>query len=285
MRLPATAVAWASAVLGWGGAARRGDLVGTPDPGEPLHGGGRPAELAEHRGVITTTVVSSLIAVAVAAAEWTGSGRALDTPTGILWSGRAAGRGRDAGRHRPEVRRRRQVEPAVPARDPPGGPVRGCPDRTSSAADRNRHLPVHRHRGLHPAAAGAGDRYAAVRDRHAAIVRQAVEAGGGVEVSTEGDLLCRVPKPGRGGSGRDRRPAWPCRLRVVPASQLRVRMGLHTGEGVLGGDNYVGMDVNRAARIAAAGHGGQVLVSEATRGLVEHALPEGASSATSASTG
>jgi hypothetical protein len=55
-------------------------------------------------------------------------------------------------------------------------------------------------------------------------------------------------------------------------------MGLHTGEGVLGGDNYVGMDVNRAARIAAAGHGGQILISEATRGLVEQALPEGASS-------
>jgi hypothetical protein len=46
---------------------------------------------------------------------------------------------------------------------------------------------------------------------------------------------------------------------------------------VRGGDNYVGIDVNRAARIAAAGHGGQVIVSDATRGLVEHALPEGVS--------
>ena len=42
---------------------------------------------------------------------------------------------------------------------------------------------------------------------------------------------------------------------------MRVRMGLHTGEGTLGGDNYVGLDVHRAARIAAAAHGGQVLVS------------------------
>jgi class 3 adenylate cyclase len=58
---------------------------------------------------------------------------------------------------------------------------------------------------------------------------------------------------------------------------LGVRMGLHTGEGVLGGDNYVGLEVHRAARIAAAGHGGQVLVSGATRGLVEHALPQGVS--------
>jgi predicted ATPase/class 3 adenylate cyclase len=123
-----------------------------------------------------------------------------------------------------------------------------------------------------------GDRYAEVRDRHAAIVRQAVEAGGGVEVSTEGDsFFVAFPRPvgavraavaaQRGLADHD----W------SPATQVRVRMGLHTGDGVLGGDNYVGMDVNRAARIAAAGHGGQVLVSEATRGLVEHALPEGVS--------
>ena len=52
-------------------------------------------------------------------------------------------------------------------------------------------------------------------------------------------------------------------------------MGLHAGEGALGGDDYLGLDVNRAARIAAAGHGGQLLVSEATRGLVENAMPEG----------
>jgi class 3 adenylate cyclase len=58
---------------------------------------------------------------------------------------------------------------------------------------------------------------------------------------------------------------------------VRVRMGLHTGEGSLGGDNYVGLDVHRAARIAEAGHGGQVLVSAATRGLVAQALPQGVS--------
>jgi predicted ATPase len=58
-------------------------------------------------------------------------------------------------------------------------------------------------------------------------------------------------------------------------SALRVRMGLHTGEGTAGGDDYLGIDVNRAARIAAAGHGGQVLLSDATRALVEHALPDG----------
>jgi predicted ATPase len=54
-------------------------------------------------------------------------------------------------------------------------------------------------------------------------------------------------------------------------------MGLHTGEGTLGGDDYVGIDVHRAARIADAAHGGQVILSDATRGLVQHALPAGAS--------
>ena len=52
-------------------------------------------------------------------------------------------------------------------------------------------------------------------------------------------------------------------------------MGMHTGQGTFGGDDYIGIDVNRAARIAAVGHGGQVLVSDATRGLVEQDPPEG----------
>jgi hypothetical protein len=65
---------------------------------------------------------------------------------------------------------------------------------------------------------------------------------------------------------------------------LRVRIGLHTGRGELGGDDYLGIDVNRAARIAAAGHGGQVLLSEATRSLIRHELPDGIISATWAST-
>jgi predicted ATPase len=62
-----------------------------------------------------------------------------------------------------------------------------------------------------------------------------------------------------------------------PGPALRVRMGVHTGEGTLGGDDYVGIDVHRAARIADAAHGGQVIVSDATRGLVQHALPAGVS--------
>jgi len=58
---------------------------------------------------------------------------------------------------------------------------------------------------------------------------------------------------------------------------VRVRIGLHTGEGRLSGDSYLGLDVNRAARISAAAHGGQILLSDATRALVKQSLPLGTS--------
>jgi predicted ATPase/class 3 adenylate cyclase len=123
-----------------------------------------------------------------------------------------------------------------------------------------------------------GDRYAAVLDEHAAIVRRAVAEAGGVEVSTHGDAFFVV----------FRSPVAAVRAAVAaqwglaahdwsPGPPLRVRMGVHTGEGTLGGDDYVGIDVHRAARIADAAHGGQVILSDATRGLVRYALPAGAS--------
>jgi predicted ATPase/class 3 adenylate cyclase len=121
-----------------------------------------------------------------------------------------------------------------------------------------------------------GDRYGPVRDEHAAILRQAIRDGRGVEVSTEGDSFfaafasplsaVRAAVAAQRGLADHRWPA---------GSPVRVRMGLHTGEGTLGGDNYVGIDVNRAARVAAAAHGGQVIVSDPTRALVEEQLPEG----------
>ena len=63
--------------------------------------------------------------------------------------------------------------------------------------------------------------------------------------------------------------AWPDDLTV------RVRMGLHTGEPQLSAEGYVGLDVHHASRIMSAGHGGQVLLSQTTRDLVEHDLPTG----------
>jgi predicted ATPase/class 3 adenylate cyclase len=123
-----------------------------------------------------------------------------------------------------------------------------------------------------------GDRYAAVQNEHAAIVRRAVSEEGGVEVSTHGDaffVAFRSPSGAvraavaaqRGLASHD----W------SPGPPMRVRMGVHTGEGTLGGDDYVGIDVHRAARVADAAHGGQIILSDATRGLVQHALPVGAS--------
>jgi predicted ATPase/class 3 adenylate cyclase len=123
-----------------------------------------------------------------------------------------------------------------------------------------------------------GGRYADLLARHAEILRGAISEGRGTEVSTEGDSFFAVfPSPGgavRAAVAAQRELAaegWP------DGEDVRVRMGIHTGEGTLGGENYVGMDVNRAARIAAAGHGGQVLVSGTTEALVDRSLPEGVS--------
>ena len=178
--------------------------MGPPHPGEPLAGDRRAADLGENRGVITTTVVSGIIAVAVAAAEWTGSGRALDTPTGILWSvvavlGVAAmllGLGL-------ELRRRRQAPREAPA---PGPAARQAPLPTGTVTFLFTDI-----EGSTRLLQELGDGYAAVRDEHAAIVRQAVEAGGGVEVSTEGDSSS-WPSPARWGRSEPRSPpsaAWP----------------------------------------------------------------------------
>jgi predicted ATPase/class 3 adenylate cyclase len=113
-------------------------------------------------------------------------------------------------------------------------------------------------------------------ERHAAIVRQALAEHGGIEVSTEGDAFFAVFRSATEAAAAAvaaqhglAEHGWP------PGQPVRVRMGLHSGEGRLGGENYVGLDVHRAARIAAAGHGGQVLLSAASRTLVEAALPEG----------
>jgi predicted ATPase/class 3 adenylate cyclase len=124
-------------------------------------------------------------------------------------------------------------------------------------------------------ALGAG--FGAVLGRHHAILRAAFEAEGGTEVSTEGDaffVVFRSASAAVVAAANAQRAlaaeAWP-----DVGGAVRVRMGMHTGEGTLGGDNYVGLDVNRAARIANAAHGGQVLLSATTRGIVEGGLPGG----------
>jgi predicted ATPase/class 3 adenylate cyclase len=123
-----------------------------------------------------------------------------------------------------------------------------------------------------------GDRYTALLGDHGEILRSAFREAGGYPVSTEGDSFFVVfqsaPAAVSGAAAAQRAlegHPWP------DGEQVRVRMGLHTGEGKLGGDNYIGIDVHRAARIASAGHGGQVLMSGSTRALVEGSLPSGLS--------
>jgi predicted ATPase/class 3 adenylate cyclase len=113
-------------------------------------------------------------------------------------------------------------------------------------------------------------------ERHRQIARAAWAEHGGHEVGTEGDsffVAFKRPTDAIAAAvdaqrGLDAEP-WP------PGSEIRVRMGLHTGEGLLSGGSYVGLDVHRAARIAASGHGGQVLVSGTTAALVDGRLPDG----------
>jgi predicted ATPase/class 3 adenylate cyclase len=119
-----------------------------------------------------------------------------------------------------------------------------------------------------------GSGYRDVIERHDGLVRAALSAHRGVEVGTEGDSFFAVFR-----SAEDAVAAAADAQRAMAAEpwrrehDVRVRMGLHTGEGRLGGDNYVGLDVHRAARIAAAGHGGQVVLSSTTRALVEGSMP------------
>ena len=123
-----------------------------------------------------------------------------------------------------------------------------------------------------------GDAYRSVLERHHALLREAIASGEGTEVSTEGDAFFAVfpsaPKAVAAAAQAQRAlaaEAWP------DGVAIRVRMGLHTGEGVLGGDSYVGLDVHRAARVASAGHGGQVILSGATQALTAGGLPPGVS--------
>ena len=120
-----------------------------------------------------------------------------------------------------------------------------------------------------------GPRYGAMLERHHELLRACWRDHTGVEVKTDGDAFFVVFE-----DPTDAIAAAACAQRSFAAEpwgddRVRVRVGIHTGLAVLGADDYVGLDVHRAARIAAAGHGGQVLLSGTTRGLIERALPEG----------
>jgi class 3 adenylate cyclase len=122
-----------------------------------------------------------------------------------------------------------------------------------------------------------GNDYARVLEEHQALLRAAWAAHGGAEIDTAGDgffvAFASAPEAVAAAADATRVLAahpWP------QGTTLQVRIGLHTGTPQLVSDHYVGLDVHRAARIASAGHGGQVLLSQTTRTLVAHALPPGA---------
>ena len=113
-------------------------------------------------------------------------------------------------------------------------------------------------------------------EQHHRILRSAFTAPGASERGTEGDsFLVVFPDAGGAVDAAVRAQRGLAEASWPHNASVRVRIGIHTGSGTLGGDDYVGIDINRAARIASAAHGGQVLISDATRALVADRLPEG----------
>jgi predicted ATPase/class 3 adenylate cyclase len=108
----------------------------------------------------------------------------------------------------------------------------------------------------------AGDDYADMLAEHRRALREAFARHGGIEVGTEGDAFFVAFA-----RASDALAAASAAREALADGPIRVRIGLHTGEPTVTGEEYVGIDVHRAARIAAAGHGGQILLSQATRDL------------------
>ncbi|MFQ5967053.1 MAG: adenylate/guanylate cyclase domain-containing protein [Acidimicrobiia bacterium] len=123
-----------------------------------------------------------------------------------------------------------------------------------------------------------GERYPEVLEDHHRLIRDALTEVGGMEMGTAGDAVFASFEA----------PDWALQAAVQAQRSLashrwpeggaiRVRMGLHTGEAILGPTGYTGLAVHATARIADAGHGGQILMSEATHSVIGYPLPAGVS--------
>ena len=116
----------------------------------------------------------------------------------------------------------------------------------------------------------AGESYATLLDEHRRILRRAFSGHGGVEIDTQGDAFFVAFATAQDAATAAieaqqalARQAWP------GDNEIRVRIGLHTGEPTAANGNYVGLAVHQGARVMAAGHGGQILLSESTRALLD----------------
>jgi DNA-binding NarL/FixJ family response regulator/class 3 adenylate cyclase len=112
-----------------------------------------------------------------------------------------------------------------------------------------------------------GEEYPALIGDVRRILRGEITAGGGIEVDARGDELFAVFTDAAAACA----VALAAQRRLTEETSVRVRMGVHTGQPILGEDGYVGLDVHRAHRIGNAGHGGQVLLSETTSSLLADA--------------
>jgi class 3 adenylate cyclase len=118
--------------------------------------------------------------------------------------------------------------------------------------------------------------YGRVSGDHRRLVRETFGAHSGTEIDTQGDAFFFSFTRARDAvaAAVDAQRAlrdheWP------EGREVAVRIGIHTGEPHVGEEGYLGLDVVRAARISAAGHGGQILISETTRALLGNQLPDG----------
>ncbi|HSC92679.1 MAG TPA: adenylate/guanylate cyclase domain-containing protein [Gaiellaceae bacterium] len=115
--------------------------------------------------------------------------------------------------------------------------------------------------------------YVRALEDHRRLVRQAFVEHGGVEVEMQGDSFHFAFDDPREAVLAAAQAQAALAAHAWQQAPIRVRIGIHTGEPLVSGQLYAGLDVHRAARVMSAGHGGQVLVSETTRSLVEAGLP------------
>jgi class 3 adenylate cyclase len=121
-----------------------------------------------------------------------------------------------------------------------------------------------------------GTRYDERNEQHRGIVRAAIEGNGGQVVRTEGDAFMaaftvaqEAAKAAVEIQAEMAKQPWP------DGHPFRTRVGIHAGSAYRAGDDYGGFEVNRSARIAAMGWGGQIVVSDAVRALIRDDLEDG----------